>query len=436
MRSTRRTHRSLFAALVTVVAVTACTPAPPMPVWTPTIEAWNATSGHEVERPLASTSNQWFAVVEESPTIGVGATSTNLLVYPRTGADGAPAATPSQTIPLEDNVANISMSDHIIAIRSRDYLANLDTVHLYGLDPTTHLWSESLALPRGLDTNAIVVIDVTDTALALGNIPSPMATGDGSVLVYPLTVSPTTGAISGSSVTAAALSPDPTWSASDRQGFGRVVSIEGDWLAVSGGTDHVAAYHRTAPTTWAPDLVMTNPLAPGSDGRFGRSLSIDASAVTPRLLVGTQGGFSTFGGSPTAGRVELLTRGPSGGWSLSQTISPRAGSALGGFALGIEVALDHDRAVVGYYWAQVAGAGGVTLMDDYRLEVWNLTPAPVFEAELSMLAPHGGPLAGETATAPVGVRLAGSHLSVVSWDIFGSNPSHFSALSWDRHPSS
>lgn len=423
--------------LVTLAGATACDPGPTGPTWTPTLVGWSGASGTFVERPLAATTSQWFAVIEMSPRVGPGAATTNLLLFPRSGIDGAPTAIPSQTIVLDDNVVGLSMSDHVVAVRSSNALAGLDTVHLYGMDPTTEVWSHSLALPRGLDVNAGVVIDVTDTGLVLGITPSPTSPeGVGSVLVYPLTVSSATGAISGSFLTAAALGPDPAWGANDRMGFGRAVSIENDWLAVSSGQDHVSVYHRTAPTTWVTDLVMTNPIAPGSDGRFGRSLSIDDDAATPRLLVGTQGGFSGFGGVPTAGRADLLTRGVAGGWGLTSTISPRAGSALGGFALGVEAALDGDRAVVGYYWAQLPGTGGFAGPDDYRLEVWDLGSTPSFEAELSVLAPYGGVAQpGQTQAAAVGTQLAGSHVSVVSWDVFGSGaPTHFSALSWDRHP--
>ncbi len=435
--SHRRSFLGAIAVIVALTGATACSPAPTGPSWTPTLVGWSGTTGAFVERPLAATPAQWVAVIEMSPTTGPTATSTNLLLFPRTGVDGAPAATPSQTIALDDNVAGLSMSDHVIAVRSRSAIAGLDTVHLYGVDPATNVWSQSLGLPRGLDVNAVVVMDVTDTALVLGITPSPNSlSGVGAVLVYPLTVSSTTGAISGSFLTAASLSPDPAWTASDRAGFGRVVSIEHDWLAVSSGQDHVSVYHRTAPTTWVPDFVMTNPITPGNDGRFARSLSLDDDGATPRLLVGTQGGFSGFGGVPTAGRAELLTRRAVGGWDLTSTISPRDGSALGGFALGVEASLDGDRAVVGYYWAQLPGTGGFAGSDDYRLELWNFGATPSFEAELSVLAPYGGVAQpGQTQAVAVGARLAGSHVSAVSWDVFGSAvPTHFSALSWDRHP--
>ena len=431
----RRPIRSFLLSLTVVAAVAACTPpGPTAPVWTPTVVGWNATPGSEVERPLAATTDNWFVVIEQRPAIGVGATSSTLLIYPRSGTDGAPAAAPSQSIVLPVAIAGLAMSDHVIAVRSRDDVSNLDTVGLYALDPATNTWLLSTVVPRGLDSTHLVNLRVTDTALALGITPIPGGTGDGTVLVVPLAIS---GAIiSWSFSTIAVVSPPTAWSLSDRQGFGRALSIEGGWLAVSGGNDHVVAYQRSG-NAWTPDLTLTNPIAPGNDGRFGRSLSIDTDqpGVGPRLLVGTQGGFSGIGGVPTAGRAEIWARSGTG-WTLQSIISPRPGSALGGFAVGVEVGLDRSRAIVGYYWAQIPGAGGVSVVDDYRLEAWNLDAAnqPTFESELSLIAAVGGPLPGQNAAAPVGVQLSGSHVAVDSWDTFGANPTHFSAVSFDRHP--
>ena len=94
---------------------------------------------------------------------------------------------------------------------------------------------------------------------------------------------------------------------------------------------------------------------------------------------------STGFGVPGPGRAEVYSPGPSG-WSLSQSITPRPGSALDGFAVGNAVALDGDRAVVGLYWARVPRPDAV-LVDDYRLEVGDVGGAtPVFDAELSAIS--------------------------------------------------
>lgn len=431
-----RTVRSMAITLAAFAVVAACGPSGPTPpVWTATVESWSAVPSAEAERPLAATTKDWFVAIEQRPGIGPAATSSTLLIYPRTRTDGAPAATPSQSIVLPVAIAGLAMSDHVIAVRERNALANLDITNLFGLDPVTDTWSLSTVVPRGLDNDKIITFKVTDSALAIGSIPTPGGTGDGSVVIVPLTL--TGGTISWTFGSVVSLTPAAAWSSADRSGFGRTVSIDGAWLAVSGGNDHVVVYSRTG-TSWNPDLTLTNPIAPGTGGRFGRSLSIDAGAAgtTPRLLVGIQGGFSGFGGTPTAGRAEIWARGGAA-WSLQSTISPRAGSALGGFALGVEVGLDANRAIVGYFWAQVPGTDGVSLVDDYRLEAWNLNPTtgqPSFESELSVLAAGGGPRPHQSAAAPVGVQLAGSHVAVASWDTFGADPSHFSAVSFDRHP--
>ena len=148
---THRTIRPIIVTLLTVVGLTsaaACTPpGPTTPTWTPTVEAWNATPGAEVERPLAVTTDNWFVVIEQRPGIGVAATSSTLLIYPRNGADGAPASLPSQSIVLPVAIAGLAMSDHVIAVRERNVTANLDIVNLFGLDPVTDTWSLSTVVP-------------------------------------------------------------------------------------------------------------------------------------------------------------------------------------------------------------------------------------------------------------------------------------------------
>jgi hypothetical protein len=354
-----------------------------------------------------------------------------LLIYPRTGPDGAPASTPSQTIPLTYPAEGLAMSDHVLAVRYHNTTAVLDNIDLYGLDPATNTWSVSSTVPRGWDTTQSISFAVSDQAIVIGSSTNPGSTIDGHVLVIPLTIS---GASVGWTLgNVVGLGPDPTWTSADRLGFGRVVAIDGDWVAASAGQDHAVVYRHTAPT-WTPDLTITNPNAPGSDGRFATSLAIDtSSAAGPRVLVGTQGGFA--GSVPTAGRVDLYASGPTG-WTLQHTFNPRAGSALGGFAEGIVVALDGSRAVIGYYWGQVPGVGAQAEVDDQRLEVWNLGTTPIFEKELSVLSAEGGPKAGETSSAPAFLSIAGSHIVATASDSYTGNVVHYSAVSFDRHPSS
>jgi len=433
-RLRRQPLRGLGIVAALLVAA-ACTPDPPVepahPVWTPTVVGWSAVPGAEAEVPLAATTEDWFVAIEQRPGIGTAATSSTLLIYPRTGVDGAPAATPSQTITVPNGVAGLAMSDHVIAVRARNYLAALDQIHLFGLDSATATWSQSTLVPRGLDNNRITTFVVSDTALVLGDTRTGQA-GDGSALVIPLTVSG--ASISWSFSTVVPLSPDAGWQVNDRAGFGRTVAVAADWVAISGGSDHVVVYRRDG-ASWTPDLTLLRPSWAGTDGRFGKSLALDIAADgRPRLLVGTSGGFTGFG-VPGPGRAELYSAGPSG-WSLSQSIMPRPGSALDGFAVGNAVALDGDRAVVGLYWARVPRPDAV-LVDDYRLEVWDVGGAtPVFEAELSALTAVGGPRPGQSSSSPASVGLAGSHVVIVGWEGYAGAPSHFSAISFDRHPAS
>jgi hypothetical protein len=290
-------------------------------------------------------------------------------------------------------------------------------------------------VPRGYDSQRLITLAVSDQALVIGDRPAPLgtSTANGSVVIIPLTISG--ASISWSFSNVVGETPDPAWTASDQLGFGRVVAVDGDWVAVSSGNDHAVVY-RHAGATWTADLTVTNPNAPEADTRFATSLAVDNSdPAGPRALIGTQGGFSGIGGTPTPGRAELWAKG-SGGWTNTFTFTPRPGNALSGLGEGVAVGLDGNRAVIGYYWAQITGAGGQGAVDDYRLEVWNLGPTPTFEAELSTVSAEGGPQAGQTASLPSGVSLAGSHVATVAWDGFSGGVTHYAAVSFDRHPPS
>ncbi len=421
------------AAIAAVLVLAAgCVPDPPTPSpsWTPTVLAASTSPGDEYELPLVATSDDWWAVIEQRPATGYDATST-LVLHPRTGPDGAPSATPAQTIPLPPHVGGLAMSDHVLAVRHRNVLAALDLVDLYRLDAATGSWVFGATVPRALDLSRLFTMDVSDQALVIGDRPDPLTPGDGSVLVVPVEVTATS--LSANVFAAQVLAPEASWGESDRAGFGRVVTTEGDTLAVSSGTDHVRIYRWTG-ATWAIDTTLTSPRAPASDGRFGRSLDVDTDAGEARLLLGDAGGFGGFGGGqPQPGRAVLYGRGASG-WGVVVQFDPRPGNALGGFGYGSEVALDGPLAAVGYHWVQVPGAGGAGLVDDYRVDLYRLGPTATLEAELSALEARGGPLPEQTNAAAVGLRLSGTHLAAVGYDGLGAAGNHEYAISWDRHP--
>jgi len=425
----RRPWAMTLVALVVVAAGCAPAPAPVPPTWTPTVLGWSTVAGASVDRPLAATSAAWWAVIEQRPTYGPGASST-LLLFRRTGPDGAPAATPAQSIALPSGVAGLALSDHVLAVRYRNALAVLDIVDLYRLDAATDTWVYGASVPRGLDNNRSIVLGLTDEALVFGDSANPGTAGDGEVVVVPLTV--TGSSLSAAWLSAQGLFPDADWTSSDRLGFGRVVAVRGDVLAVASGNDHVRVYRRVA-GTWTSDLTLTNPSAPASDTRYGRSLAVDTTTGAARVLVGIQGGIAGIGGPLIGGRAELWERSATGTWASNTLFTPRPGNAYGGLGFGVEVALEGTTAVIGYDWQQVPGAGGVGTVDDYRLEVYRLTPAPTFEAELSALSATGGPVEAMVSVAAVGTTLRGSHVSFVAW-ISIAGVLHLSSVSFDRHP--
>ena len=428
-----RRRRGVVVALSAMLLLAAgCVPDPPTPSpsWTPTVLAASTAPGDEYELPLVATTDDWWAVVEQRPVTGFDATST-LLLFPRSGADGAPAGTPAQTIPLPPHVGGLAMSEHVLAVRHRNVLAGLDLVDLYRRDVPSDSWVFAATVPRGLDMARLFTMDVSDQALVIGDRPDPLTLGDGSVIVVPIVVTPTS--LSADVFSAQVLAPEPTWGESDRAGFGRALAIEGDTLAVSAGHDHVRIY-RSVGSSWSVDATLTSPRAPAFDGRFGRSLDVDTETGEARLLLGDAGGFGGFGGGqPQPGRAELHVRGATG-WSVVHQFDPRPGNALSGFGYGSEVALDGELAAIGYHWVQVPGAGGAGLVDDYRVDLYRLGPPVTLEAELSALAARGGPLEGETTAAAVGLRLVGTHLTAVGYDGLALAGSHEYAISWDRHP--
>jgi hypothetical protein len=427
-------HRwAVVVAVGTVLAVSAaCTPPdqgpPSHPSWTPTVLAASTAPGDEYELPLTATTEEWWAVVEQRPTTGFDASST-LLLFPRTAPHGAPVATPTQEISLPPAVGGLAMSENVLAVRHRTVLGALDQVDLYRRDGATNSWVFAATVPRGLDLTRLFTMDVSDHALVIGDRPDPFTPGDGSVLVVPIELTPT--ALTADVFGAQLLAPDPSWSESDRAGFGRVVATEGDTLAVSSATDHVRIFRHVG-GSWAVDATLTSPRAPAFDGRFGRALDVDTGTGTARLLLGDSGGFGGFGGSqPQPGRAVLHERGAFG-WNVVHQFDPRPENALGGFGFGNEVALDGELAAVGYHWVQVPGAGGTGIVDDYRVDLYHLGPTVTLEAELSALEARGGPIAGQTNAAAVGLRLAGTHLVAVGYDGLGLGGSHEYAISWDR----
>ena len=243
----KRRRAVLLAAVVAALLGAACGPPDPPPVGWETTSRLHVGAPNPIERPLTATNSQWWAVVDMAPSVPGDAT---LHLFARTGADGAPEPTPSQSIPLGAGIAGLAMSDHVLAVDHHNALANLRTVDLYELDTATGTWSLGSTVPRGYDPTRLIDLDVTDTQLVIGDSSAPGGSVDGTVVVVPISLAGPGITWSFGSVTA--LGPDPSWTSTDRLGFGRRVAVEGDALAVSGGADHVRFYTQRAKQTQKP----------------------------------------------------------------------------------------------------------------------------------------------------------------------------------------
>jgi hypothetical protein len=414
------------AALAVLGSLVACgPPTPPSgPVeWRATTRLWDPASG--AERVLTATNSSWWAVVSTDSGLTGAAT---LELYPRTGADGAPAATPAQTFDLGPVASDLALSEHLLAVRVRNGLAGLDEHRIFELDGdgATGVWSAATLVPTAIDTWRSPTIDLSEDTLVVGRPGLPGSGVEGSVLIVPLqTAGP---GVSWSFGAVQQLVVDPTWSLDARTGFGTQVALEGDTLA-SGTTDgHVLVARRNA-GTWAVDQVLTDPAGPGTG--FGKSLAVDEVAGVGRLLIGVQGRFQN--GAPRPGRVDLYQRG-GGSWALARSLAPRPDSAVDGSGFGYLVALDGDTAAVGVHWTRPAQPGGVGTVDDLQVELHDLTAASSYVAAVSLLDLAGGPRDGLSSVGPVALDLAGSHLAVSALHSASGGVAHLFAISVDRRP--
>ncbi|MFZ4517148.1 MAG: hypothetical protein ACOYOP_02095 [Microthrixaceae bacterium] len=418
----RTTFAAAVAALALTTVISACGPMPPpssSPVWQSTARNVAATPA----APYTATTANWWVVVRIDPTNGL---AVGVDIYRRSGVNGEPAATPTQSIAASGGVVKaVAMTDRVIGVASS--LFGQVTVGLLRYDDVVAQWVPTTAFVpsdpavRGTP-NSRVTLSVTDTAVALGLGDASPGAADGRVVVQRITATPT----SLTTGTAQVIGPDPAWTSEERAGFGQAVSLEGGTLAVSDGRSHVVLY-RAEPATvpFAVDATLTPTTPPSSSRRFGTSLSVDTSTGAPRVLVGSNGDAGVLTGTPYPGSAVVWTR-ASGAWTVEADLpAPTTGFAAATW--GGLVSLDGARAAVGFDLAAPSGAPA-----DFRVTVWALTGAPTPEATLSAGSALTVP-AGATQLGLTGLQLAGSHLSTVA---IASGPSGTTsaAVSWDRIP--
>lgn len=416
----RRRVVGLVGALVLGAVLGACIPPPEDPPrsWRSTVQTWGSDADGPYERPYTATTADWWAVIEVPPDFSTA----TLLLYPRTGPGGSPAAAPTQSFDLPEGAVDLAMDDHVIAVAPRRNVGAEYHVALFELDGGA--WADAGVVPRPFASQRNGTVAVTDSHLVIAERgPGEPLEADGTVAVLPIDRSGP--GISWSPSDVQTLTPDPSWPIGARNGFGTDLSIEGGRLAVGTDEDRIALYQLEG-ATWTLDQVLVSAL-PGSDATFGRSIALDASGAA-RLAVGSSGGW-VFG-VPQAGRVEIYEREPSG-WAVTTTIGPRDGSGLNGLSMGSTVALDGDRLVQSGHWAIVAGPDGQ--VTDLRLEVHDLARTPTFRTELSTLDALGGvaALANVTMIGSVDLDLEGDHLATNVFASFGLDPSHYASISYD-----
>ena len=410
---------ALSSAIALGALLSACIPPPqdPPPSWRATVQTWGSDAEGPFERPFTATTQDWWAVIEVPPDFS----SATLLLFPRTGPGGAPAATPAHTFQLPEGAIDLAMDDHVIAVTPRRGVGTDFEVALFELEGGA--WSAAGVVPRPLAAQRNGTVAVTDSHLVLAERSAGTPPSDGQVVVLPIDRSGP--GISWSAGDLQTLTPDPTWPELARTGFGTDLSIEDELLAIGTDEDRIAVYELSG-AAWTIDQVLVSEL-PGSDATFGRAVALDASGGA-RMAVGSSGGW-VFG-VPQAGRVEIYER-TAAGWTPTHTIGPRDGSGLNGLVMGSTVALDGDRLVQSGHWALVSGPNGQ--VTDLRIEVHDLGATPTFRTELSTLDALGGvaALPNLSMIGSADLDLAGGHLAANVWASFGSDPSHYASLSFD-----
>ncbi|MHB1137783.1 MAG: hypothetical protein ACYC2O_02430 [Microthrixaceae bacterium] len=409
------------ATLTAAVALSACgPPTPPAPQL-----SWQATTAGidtgDDEMILTATSTTWWANVR---TDGGSSGPATLQLHARTGPYGVPAATPTQEVALGQFATDLAMSEHLLVVRMRDVTGTAEEYRVFELDTTSSTWALAASVPLPALPDASTQVDLSDDTLVIGH-PFTFGGGpDGDVRIVPLDRSGP--GVTWSPASVQTFTPDPSWSIDERAKYGHQVAVEGDTV-VFGAGERVVVLRRSG-VTWAADAELLDAAGPGSG--FARSLAVDESGGTPRVLVGVQGRFQF--GVPRPGEAQLFQRTGSG-WSLAHTFLPDPAGALGGFAFGANVALDGTRYAFGIRWMQVAPtAGGV--IDDYQLELRELRGGNETAVSRSLLDLVGGVDAGWGNVGPFSIDLAGSHLAVSGFAQPTGGSSRYFTVSYDRRP--
>jgi hypothetical protein len=262
------TTASLTAAFLLVAA--ACGPEPSAPPPTP---SWHATRLPLVAGPTgrvdhvgAWTNEEWFATVR-STTTG-GATSSELVVAPRTGPGGGQLGT-AQVLPLPDSGYSAPIGERTLAVPRAD--AVLFFVEEGGV------WTEAGSVAVDWEHQAIAI---TDDWLVVRR--QMGFEGDGEVRLYRIERSGTTVA----ATLEQTLEPDPAWTPEQRNRFGLNVALDGGVLVVlvGGGSDGgpLLQVHRLGPDGWTP----TQTLGDGSGVLTTSALAVDDGPTVDRIVTG------------------------------------------------------------------------------------------------------------------------------------------------------
>ena len=422
MRRTARCKGWIAAAtLLAAVGLAACgPPTPPAPAlgWHPTVLPIDPGGDETI---LTATSTTWWANVRAD-----GATSgpATLQLHARSGPYGIASTTPTQEVTLGQYAADLAMSEHLLVVRVRDVADTTDEYRIFELDPATSTWAYATSVSLPVEPFASVQVDVSDDTLVIGR-PFTFGGGpDGDVRVVPL--DRTGPGVTWWPAAVQVFTPDPAWSLDERAKYGHDLAVEGGTVAYGAG-ERVIVLARTG-TTWAVDTELTDAAGPGTG--FARSIAVDESGGTARVLVGVQGRFDL--GVPRPGQAQLFRRGATG-WTLAHTFAADPTGALGGFGFGADVAMDGSRYAFTVRWMQARPtAGGV--IDDYQIELRELQGGAETMVARSLLELAGGVDAGWGNVGPFAIDLAGTHLAVSGYAQPSGGSSRFFTVSYDRRP--
>ena len=397
-------RRGVLAAVVAIgLAAAACGPPPPPPPAGPT---WDATQIPRTVAPSsitnhlgAWTDDDWFATLRVSSPIGSGTgPSAELLVFPRTGPDGAGLGTPQEITPSIDPSLVGPVGESVIG------LGGSGAFEFFREDAGT--WSSigTFALAEGQQYLAL-----TDDWLVLRTISFDSGAVT-AVQAHPLDVS-------GPSVVVGppqSVLPDPSWSSALQEGFGARAALDGGVLAVAARGASAPAppgvrVFRDVGGVWVPQLSLGG--VTGGPEQFGEGLAVDDGAAVDRIALGVRDAF----GQPS--RVEVFA--DDGGGFVADSVVERDASesdTFDGALFGASIALEGPLLAVSGRGVEVPtadpAADPVTVADVQLFRSTSTVPGDAWQREAAIPTSVVPAPTGVISAVPFALQAAANHVAV------------------------